>query len=102
MKKFVFSVGAAALLSVYFLNGMSFAKIEPVTIQRTSEAKVLKWREAVQIALRFNPDLKEAHFNVKSSARSRDIAFGDSVLGSITLPIKSSATVTLPTTVITL
>lgn len=77
MKAFVFKLGVGVLVFTQLFPAGGNAEIEPVSIQRNAEAKTLKWREAVQIALRYNPDLKESHFNVLSSARSRDIALGE-------------------------
>lgn len=70
-KLFVF--GLAAL----FLGGCLTVRLPGVHIRRASEPQTLEWKPLVRQTLSLNPNLQEARYFVTSSARSRDIAFGD-------------------------
>ena len=60
-----------------FLGGCLTVDLPVTEIRREAEAQTLAWPGLVRQALARNPDLQEARYLVTSSARSRDIAFGD-------------------------
>ncbi len=62
---------------IFFFAGCLTVRLPKVEIKPNAEQKTLDWESIVKAALQNNPDLKASHFNVQSSARSRDIAAGD-------------------------
>ncbi|OQA58303.1 MAG: Outer membrane efflux protein BepC precursor [Candidatus Omnitrophica bacterium ADurb.Bin277] len=67
----------AILVSGIFLGGCLSVRLPGTKIERLAEPQTLTWDSLVRQALSRNPDLQEARSLVASSARSRDIAFGD-------------------------
>ena len=66
-----------AVLTALLLGGCLTVRLPGIHIRQTSEPQTLAWEPLVRQALTLNPDLQEARYLVTSSARSRDIAFGD-------------------------
>ncbi|MFH1800485.1 MAG: TolC family protein [Candidatus Omnitrophota bacterium] len=71
--KKLFTIVIAALL----LGGCLTVRLPEAQIRRVGEPQTLAWDPLVRQALGLNPDLQTARYLVTSSARSRDIAFGD-------------------------
>jgi outer membrane protein TolC len=69
----LFMIVLAALL----LGGCLTVRLPAIHIRRAGEPQTLEWKPLVRQTLMLNPDLQEARYLVTSSARSRDIAFGD-------------------------
>lgn len=65
-----------AVLAI-LLGGCLTVRLPEVQIRRMGEPQTLSWEPLVRQTLSMNPDLQEARYLVTSSARSRDIAFGD-------------------------
>jgi outer membrane protein TolC len=65
------------VLAAFLLGGCLTVSLPRAQIQRNSQPRTLTWDSLVRQTLRLNPDLQSARFVVTSSARSRDIAFGD-------------------------
>jgi outer membrane protein TolC len=65
------------VLAILFLGGCLTVRLPGIHIRQAGEPQTLTWGPLVRQALTLNPDLQEARFLVTSSARSRDIAFGD-------------------------
>lgn len=63
--------------AVFLLGGCLTVDLPQAQIQRRSEPEGLTWNALVRQTLVQNPDLQKARYLVTSSARSRDIAFGD-------------------------
>ncbi|HOW58411.1 MAG TPA: TolC family protein [Candidatus Omnitrophota bacterium] len=59
------------------VSGCLTVELPKVQIDKGTESKSLTWPFLVRQSLAYNPDLQEARSLVSSSARSRDIAFGD-------------------------
>lgn len=66
-----------AVLTAFLLSGCLGVRLPEAPITRLQEPQSLTWNVLVRQALSLNPDLREARYLVTSSARSRDIAFGD-------------------------
>ena len=65
------------VLGIFALSGCLTVHLPGAHVQRVSQPEVLTWPGLVRKTLQFNPDLLSARFVVTSTARSRDIAFGD-------------------------
>jgi len=65
------------VLAAFFLGGCLTVRLPQAQIRTVHEAQPLTWEALVRQTLSLNPDLQEARYLVTSSARSRDIAFGD-------------------------
>ena len=59
------------------LGGCLTVSLPEIQIRQAHEPPVLAWEPLVRQTLSLNPDLQVARYLVTSSARSRDIAFGD-------------------------
>lgn len=75
MKFFGRLIGLASALCL--TSGCLTVNLPHVQIEKRLEPQSLTWNFLVRQALSQNPDLQEARALVNSSARSRDIAFGD-------------------------
>jgi outer membrane protein TolC len=64
-------------LAAFLLGGCLTVRLPGIHIQRLSQPEILTWPKLVQKTIRSNPDLQSARYVVTSTARSRDIAFGD-------------------------
>lgn len=64
-------------VAVLFFGGCLAVRLPEVQIRRVHEPQTLTWDSLVRQTLSLNPDLQQARYLVTSSARSRDIAFGD-------------------------
>ena len=71
-KKSVVIVSAALLL-----GGCLTVHLPGARIQRMAQPEVLTWPHLLQKTIQLNPDLQSARYVITSTARSRDIAFGD-------------------------
>lgn len=71
--KKLFVIASAAL----FLGGCLTVHLREAQIKHADEPQILTWDSLVRQTLSLNPDLQAARYLVTSSARSRDIAFGD-------------------------
>ena len=65
------------VLAALLLGGCLTVHLPGIQIRHASEPQNLAWEPLVRQTLSLNPDLQEARYLVTSSARSRDIAFGD-------------------------
>ena len=65
------------VLAALSLGGCLTVRLPEAPITHLGEPQPLVWNSLVRQTLTLNPDLQEARFLVNSSARSRDIAFGD-------------------------
>jgi len=63
--------------AAFLLGGCLTVRLPEVQIRHAAEPQALTWESLVRQTLSFNPDLQEARYLVTSSARSRDVAFGD-------------------------
>jgi len=63
--------------AAFLLGGCLTLRLPGARIQHAASPKVLTWPELVRKTLQCNPDLQSARYVVTSTARSRDIAFGD-------------------------
>ena len=66
-----------AVPAVLLLGGCLTVRLPGAHIQHVREPEVLTWPHLVRQTLQLNPDLQSARYVVTSTARSRDIAFGD-------------------------
>jgi outer membrane protein TolC len=64
-------------LMALLLGGCLAVHLRKAQIKHANEPQILTWDSLVRQALSLNPDLQAARYLVTSSARSRDIAFGD-------------------------
>jgi len=67
----------ATILTGFLLSGCLTVRLPEARIERNAEPRVLSWDSLVRQTLQFNPDLQSARYVVTSTARSRDIAFGN-------------------------
>ncbi len=65
------------VLAALLLGGCLTVRLPGVHIQHVSQPEELTWTKLVKKTLQLNPDLQSARYVVTSTARSRDIAFGD-------------------------
>ena len=65
------------VLAALLLGGCLTVRLPGVKIRQAVEPQTLAWDGLVRQTLTLNPDLQMARYLVTSSARSRDIAFGD-------------------------
>ncbi len=65
------------VLAALFLGGCLTVRLPEAQIRHAAEPQKLAWEPLVRQTLTLNPDLQLARYLVTSSARSRDIAFGD-------------------------
>ncbi len=65
------------VLAALLLGGCLTVRLPGAHIQRMPQPEVLTWPHLVRKTLQLNPDLQSARYLVTSTARSRDIAFGD-------------------------
>ncbi len=65
------------VLAALLLGGCLTVRLPGVHIQHVSQPEELTWPKLVKKTLQLNPDLQSARYVVTSTARSRDIAFGD-------------------------
>ena len=63
--------------AVLLLGGCLTVHLPGIRIQRGGEPRVLSWDSLVRQTINLNPDLQSARSVITSTARSRDIAFGD-------------------------
>jgi len=65
------------VLAALLLGGCLSVRLPGVKIRQAAEPQTLTWEGLVRQTLTLNPDLQMARYLITSSARSRDIAFGD-------------------------
>lgn len=65
------------LAGIGFFGGCLSVRLPHVQIRTSTSDTTLEWVSVVEEALQKNPDILQAKRNIDSSARSRDIAFGD-------------------------
>ena len=65
------------VLTALLLGGCLTVRLPGAHIQRTRQPEELTWPLLLRKTLQCNPDLQSARYIVTSTARSRDIAFGD-------------------------
>ena len=73
ISKKIFTIVLTALL----LGGCLTVRLPGAHIQRARQPEELTWPLLLRKTLQCNPDLQSARYIVTSTARSRDIAFGD-------------------------
>ncbi len=73
----IFKKTCWAVLTVLSFGGCLGVRLPEATLTRLEDPRTLSWDMLVRQTLAQNPDLQEARHLVSSSARSRDIAFGD-------------------------
>jgi len=65
------------MLMALLLGGCLTVRLPGAHIQRVAQPEAITWSHLVRKTLQSNPDLQSARYVVTSTARSRDIAFGD-------------------------
>ena len=65
------------VLAALLLGGCLTVSLPRAHIQNVSQPEALTWPQLVKTTIQHNPDLQSARYVVTSTARSRDIAFGD-------------------------
>jgi outer membrane protein TolC len=65
------------VLAAFLLGGCLTLRLPGMHIQHRPQPEIVTWPQLVRKTLQSNPDLQSARYVVTSTARSRDIAFGD-------------------------